>query len=336
MPLRIEDLDWIQTAAKDGLSSLIRGLIGTYTSCIVEGLNKTESDDHVHVSEGILFIEDELFYLPPAIFDGRDIGTLYATADFTTAENRTFHDAATHNVWDVRNYLLGYASDGHVPSGSINLENLLRLSEIQLKIVIDAITLQNNFVGYDRVYYLTGFTPATGYGSIRIEKNNAGFMFLIGAFNATISHGKLGILPLGSRPVGDYVGHFFNASVAPGVLKIKSNGEIWVSGAAMNNVNYITLLMPCTFEDPIAYSLPTSGGNTTKGADIDYVPIGMLNRVDFTAAEGQTTFIVTGFDLTDAYTFLLGGIVQAGSVRVGNMVTYSLGVPAGTLVTILN
>ena len=337
MILKNVDLDLLQTAAQDGLSSLIQGLIAPNTQCIITGLaiTITQVDNKISITEGMIFIEDEVFYVPASQFTYLDNGNLYFTQNFTTTENREFHDMSTHDIYDIRNYALGYG-DGALPSGSINIMDLPRLSQIQLETILAQITLQADFTGYDRVYYQTGFAPATGYGSMRLEKNAFGFILLLGAFNASTPAGKLGVVPVGSRPTGDFIGYFFNWSVAPGVLKIKKNGEIWVSGADMNNTNYVSMVFPITFEDPVNWGLPTGGGGTAKGADQDYIPGGTLNRQDFTSGPNQTTFIVTNFHLNDNYIFLIGGIVQIGSARVGDMVTYSAGVAEGTLVTILN
>ena len=222
MPLRLDDLDLIQTASKDGLTALIKGFINPLTKCIVNGLEFTlnEEDMLISVTEGFIFVTDELFYVPAASFTLLDDGgVIYYTPNYTTSELRTFHDTSTHNVWDIRNYSLGYCAPGAVPSGSITITD--RLSQIQLANMITYINGAAGFVGFDRVVYLTGFTAATGYSAMRLEKNLSGLCLLIGAFNATVASGKIGVLPIGSRPTGDIMGYFFNWTVAPGVLKIK-------------------------------------------------------------------------------------------------------------------
>ena len=323
MPLRVNDLDLIQTAAKDGLAALIQGLIEPETQCIVAGLEITVGDTTVTITEGIIFVTDELFYVPTATFALKDNGNVYFTSDFTTSENRTFHDTTTHDIWDIRNYVLGY--DDAVPGGSISILNMPRLSDIQISKVQDYITLHTNFTGYERVAYLTGFGAATGYGSMRVEKNAFGLILLLGAFNATVSSGKLGVLPVGSRPTGDFVGYFFNWSIAPGVIKIKRNGEIWVSGVDITDTNYVSLLFPLNFEDPVYWGLPTGGGGTAKKADSD--------KMETSAILMRSSYQLDG--ITENKT--LPGVVMAGTTATliyfknasANAVTVSLGTTLG-------
>lgn len=341
MILKNVDLDLVQTAAKDGLASLIQGLIAPSTQCIITGLSLVVDDVHVTLTEGMIFISDEVFYVPAAIFNVLDNGNIYFTPNFTTSKNRSFHDGSNHEIYDLRNYTLGYGNV--VPGGSINIMNLPRLSNIQMASVQNYITLQTNFTGYDRVAYLTGFGSATGYNSMRVEKNQFGLIFLLGAFNADISSGKLGVLPVGSRPTGDFVGYFFNYSIAPGVLKIKKNGEIWVSGADINGTNYITQLFPLNFEDPITWGLPTGGGGTAKKADSDTYPTSsILMRTSYqldniTENKTLTSVVLAGTTATTIYfknTSANAVTVSLGTILGGTDLVNAQVIAPGQIVTV--
>jgi hypothetical protein len=83
---------------------------------------------------------------------------------------------------------------------------------------------------------------------------------LLGAFNASQQHGKLCVLPVGLRPSGDIVGFFNNGSINPAVLKIKKNGEVYVTGANTSMTNYVSFQWLKIFDDDVNYSMPVTGG----------------------------------------------------------------------------
>ena len=87
------------------------------------------------------------------------------------------------------------------------------------------------------------------------------------AFNATVTNGLLCSLPVGLRPSADLVGFFYNGSVAPGILKIKKNGDVHVSGASTSNANYVTFQFYMQFVDNTLFTIPTTGGGTPAVAD---------------------------------------------------------------------
>jgi hypothetical protein len=83
-------------------------------------------------------------------------------------------------------------------------------------------------------------------------------MMLHGAFNAQAGYGKIATLPVGQRPSGDVAGYFFNGTATPGVIKIKTNGEVHVAGAHTNQVNYISFTFHRVFDNDVNYNLPVS------------------------------------------------------------------------------
>ena len=126
--LKAEDWGFIQDANEDTFKSIVKGLVGNSTSIIITGLIAIIGDGVINVSDGYLFKDDEIFYVPSATFtDHGETWFLYLTPDITTGELRTFKDTSTHNVYEYRHYNIGYAAS--IPSGSVGFpgSNLLGL-----------------------------------------------------------------------------------------------------------------------------------------------------------------------------------------------------------------
>jgi hypothetical protein len=117
-PLRPEDWSFIQNATKEALTALVIGLMGHTGSCVIHGLVVVDGDGTRNVTEGVIFINDELFYVPAkSVTDAGELWLLYLTPDITTDESRTFKDAIARDVWEYRRYKIGYGTS--IPSGSI-------------------------------------------------------------------------------------------------------------------------------------------------------------------------------------------------------------------------
>ncbi len=117
-PLRPEDWEFIQNATKQGIKALVNGLMGQPGNCIVAGLVVTFGDGTISVSEGVVFINDELFYVPARTLALQtELWSLFLTPDITTGESRTFKDTVARHVYEYRHYSVGYATS--IPSGSM-------------------------------------------------------------------------------------------------------------------------------------------------------------------------------------------------------------------------
>lgn len=128
-PLRSNDWDFIQDATEDTIKSIVKGLIGTTGTIIITGLQVVIGDGDISVSDGYLYKDDEIFYVPAATFtDHGELWSLYLTQNITTGESRTFKDTSTHNVYEYRQYAVGYASalpDGAIAFPGTNLLGLI-------------------------------------------------------------------------------------------------------------------------------------------------------------------------------------------------------------------
>lgn len=264
LPLRCEDFDLVQDAVKAGLNQVIQGILEGENSMILSGC-KVTVDSSVTCLEGWVYVDGEIFYIAPATFTYSASKILYIAENFTTDTSRTFKDASTHNVHQNRDYAYGYATE--LPEGAIAFDTLYSMQAILKALMLAEIGSKAILDGFADITYLTGFTAGTSYPKIRLQSNGFNTYMLHGAFNATASAGKIGVLPAGTYPSGDVVGFFYNGAIAPGVLKIKKNGDIYVSGASTSAVNYISFQFLRQFEDNINYTLPSSGGGGVPDGD---------------------------------------------------------------------
>jgi len=262
-PLRTTDWEFIQNVEKALLKAVLTGLLPAEAHFIVCGMELTVAGT-VDVTEGYFFDGEEICYVPAVSFTENESKGLYLVEDIDTTENRSFKDGSTHDVWEIRRYVFAYESTP--PSGGIVFNSLPMISKLSAYI-LSQITLNSNLTSLQTLSYLTGFAAATGFNGIKLEKNTMGHYMLLAAFNASITAGKITSLPSGHRPTGDLMGFFFNGTIAPGVLKIKANGDVYVSGASTTVTNYISFQYLINFVDSVFWGLPTGGGGAAIDAD---------------------------------------------------------------------
>lgn len=265
-PLRPEDWQFIQDTEKALLKAILTGLLPQESTFIVCGMVMTVTD-HIVITEGYFFDGHEISYVPAADFvaDDNNYHHLYLVPNVTTSESRTFKDSSVHNVWETRQYYFVYELTQ--PSGSIAYNTSIPMIGKLTAYILSQITLNSNLTNLQTLAYLTGFAAATGFNGIKLEKNTMGHYMLLAAFNATVTAGKITSLPSGHRPTGDLVGFFFNGTISPGILKIKANGDVYVSGASITATNYISFQYLINFVDSVFWGLPTGGGGAAMEAD---------------------------------------------------------------------
>jgi len=264
-PLRSTDLDFVQDISQQQLTAILKAILPDTSPFILIGVALSgEGTGTITISAGYIFVDDEIYYIPTASFTEDAQKIVFFAQEITTGENRTFKDSSTHDVYQYRRYTAGYETT--VPGGAISLSDLFALDTLLKDNVLAGI--DSDLAQFDQLSYLTGFTPATAFQKLSLQGNDLNCYMLQAAFNATASAGRLATLPIGMRPTGDLLGFFFNGSVAPGILKIKSNGDIYVSGARTSGgANYISFQFFMRFEDRVAYGLPTSGGAAPPDGD---------------------------------------------------------------------
>lgn len=134
-PLRSTDWEFIQDVSKTNFKALIDGLGSQQTQCVITGLVRTYTNNKTHIafSEGYIYVDGEIFYVPAAEFDVT-VGTYYLEPDFSTTENRSFKTAATHNVIALRRYKFGQGAE--LPEGGIWWDTLFTLQYLLLQAMI--------------------------------------------------------------------------------------------------------------------------------------------------------------------------------------------------------
>ncbi|HRY33387.1 MAG TPA: hypothetical protein P5531_10510 [Bacteroidales bacterium] len=264
MPLRLDDFVMIQDDYRDALSSVILSLLNGETSCIIKGFEVDYEGGTINYTEGYIFVENEVFYVPAVSF-AQLSPYLYLVPDFTTQENRVFQDTSENDVYDIRQYSL--ITTAELPEEGLDFTRLLSLSDGQVAFIQDSISELAVLKSVTSIAYQQQFSAATAFDGISIQKNSINGCLVQAAFLAEVATGKIGVLPQGLRPSSDLVGFFFNGSVAPGILKVKKNGDMYVSGASLVAENYITFQFYLDFDDTILFTLPVIGGTPVPGGD---------------------------------------------------------------------
>lgn len=154
-PLRVQDWELIQNAFKTIIKSLTSGLLKEPQACIVTGMEISIANDIISVTEGFYFDGQEIFYVPAASFtyianviDEQGGGTyqLYITEKITSSELRNFKDGSSHNVWEYRQYEIGYSIS--VPASAVLYGQIPRLLDLQRIYFISQIPEQSEVVQY--------------------------------------------------------------------------------------------------------------------------------------------------------------------------------------------
>lgn len=255
LPLRLQDTDLIQNNIIDAVDCIIQALVPGETGVILKGLSVSEGTSII-ANSGWLYHNGEIFYIPQASFAYNASKILHLKANFTTEQTRTFKDGSINDVHEVRNYTWAYELT--VPAGAVRYDELFSLETLLRNKMQSSLGLGAKVSAFLTIPYSSGYGPATALNGLRLLSNSYNVMMLHGAFNAQSGYGKIATLPVGQRPSGDIAGYFFNGTATPGVIKIKTNGEIHVAGAHTNQVNYISFAFHRVFDNDVNYNLPVS------------------------------------------------------------------------------
>lgn len=261
--LRVDDWGLIQDQAKNALSAIVLALI-EMGNCKLTGVVESISGGDIWITAGYIFIVDEIFYVPATHFTVDISKTLYLVKDFTTTENRVFKDTASHDVYSYHRYKVLYLAAP--PDEGYYFTDVFTLQKLLIQLMGE--NIHADLTNIESLSYATGFAAETAYGGVSLQGNAINGYMLEAAFTATVTAGKLCNLPIGMRPSADLVGFFFNNSISPGILKIKKNGDVYVSGASTASTNYITFQFFMRFVDNTLFALPTGGGGPSPLGDI--------------------------------------------------------------------
>jgi len=256
-PIRPEDWEFIQNVEQALLAAILNGLLPENTGFKVCGLDITNVGGIITIAEGYYFDGQEIVYIPATEVHQGDDGLLCITITSTTSTQRTFHDLSVHDVWELRRGTITF--EATVPPGSVAFNSSPLIDQLAAEILTH---LNAGLTTIGTLAYMSGFSHATGYSWAWFGKNTLNCFMILGSFHATVAGGQIFTLPVGNRPSGDIVGFFFNKTNTPGVVTIKKNGQVFVDGASLTEVNYISFQYFNTFIDPVQGTLPALGGNT--------------------------------------------------------------------------
>jgi hypothetical protein len=318
MPGKVTDLCLIQDTAQLGLALIINNFI-TESICIVAGLVKSIVSGTITITEGYYFDGTEIHYVPAASFAVTSGYKLYLISHVTTEESRHFHDTTDHDVWTNNDFLAGYAAA--IPGGGIDFDSLISLNQQQIDDILALIKLNNHFIGQISIPYQPAFSGATAYKAISIACNAFDDIMILAAFTAT-NNGKLCTMPPDFRPSGDLERSFYAAGAA-GMLKIKANGELWVTGCNINGgANVITCQFQRVFDDPVGYQFPGGGGLAGGGSSDKMVINGVTEDTAFPAAiKASMNALYILIENTTTNTAYLSFGTVLGGVDLGGHVT---------------
>lgn len=256
MPLKIQDIGFIQDITKQAFKAVVDAL-HQGSSFILSGLIMTDNGTTITVSEGFYYDGDEIFYVQQGSWTKVEGNKVILTRHDTTSENRVFFNSNSYDCYSHRRYILGY--EPTIPEVSHDFDNIVRLSELMK---IDWLTEIKSKCPYDTtnsVLFESGFTGSGSYNAVVVSKNQFGEVNIHASFNATSPDGLLFILPEPYRPVADIPG-FFTTGNSLSLLKINSDGSVYVINASTSNYNYINFTFSINLpEDLINYDLGGTG-----------------------------------------------------------------------------
>lgn len=265
MPLQIGDFDFIHQAYLMGFVGLLSRYGGG--ALIISGLNLSGIGSQLIVSAGYYYNGAELFYVGGGTFTVVSGHHLYLVPNFSDTESRTYHDGVSRPSRQLRSFQLYYGDDPPETTGVVLHGDIARLQDIVNSKTLDVVTGGLHFGANMSVVYRTGYSGATGYNAVHVSNNGLGDVMIMAAFTCTSANGHVFTLPEGYRPVADVTGMFW-ANNSAGVLKIRKDGKVLVSGASTGGNNYISFRFTRLVTDLVGFNLPEGGGGATEGGGL--------------------------------------------------------------------
>lgn len=122
MPIVLDDLRWLESAEREALVGVIKTLISyDINAAIISGCDvvDTEQGDMWSCSEGFIFFNNEIFFVPEQlVFNDGNIGNLYFAEDISyesPAGLKTFNNAVPHETYEIRQAQMLYVSGIYPP-----------------------------------------------------------------------------------------------------------------------------------------------------------------------------------------------------------------------------
>jgi len=242
MPVRTTDFELLQQAVADALKGILSS-VGA-TTFILKGLAPSIGGGNITITEGWVYAQSEIFYVPAATFAYDMTKSLYLSQNVYQEEQRHFSDGHYHNCFERRRYALGYATE--VPEGSIALDEITYINNLINNQVITALKVRQQTISSELLAFGANFTQATGCADMKVSKNEFGDCVLTAAFLCSDPASSL-LCTLSEEfwPKGDLHSTFVKGDYTLGLMVVKSTGEVLVIGADDERPNFIRLQYNC-------------------------------------------------------------------------------------------
>lgn len=243
MPIRTADFELIQNAVNDSCKGILSS-VGA-TTFILKGLIPSIGSGNITVSEGWIYTQSEIFYVPAATFTYDVTKSLSLSLNVYTEENRHFKDGHYHNCFERRRYALGYATE--IPSGSISLDEITTINELINISVITSLKIRQQTISTSQLLFQSGFNIADNYQIPTISKNEFGDCVLTAAFLRTGDELTTHLLnlPLAFYPKADIPATYVKGDYTVGLCIIKGTGEVIVLDADAERPNFLRIQYNC-------------------------------------------------------------------------------------------
>lgn len=242
MPIRTTDFELIQNAVSNSLKGILSS-VGA-TTFILKGLITTIGSGNITVSEGWIYTQSEVFYVPAATFTYDAVKSLYLSINVWQEEQRHFKDGHYHNCFERRRYALGYATE--IPSGSIALDEITTINELINIKVITSLKIRQQTISTSELLFCENFSQAPGLSTMCVSQNEFGDCVFTAAFLcADTTSQKLCTLNPQFWPKGDLCGTYVKGDYTLGLMIIKATGEVLVIGADNERPNFVRFQYNC-------------------------------------------------------------------------------------------
>lgn len=213
MPLKLQDLDLLQSRDANIAFALINGLTNLSDAmCVVQGLGETINGNNILFDDGWFFINGELFLVPGGSFTYNENYQGNIEEDFSDEEERLFHDGNQKDCWQYRRYKLTYKEGGNLATAP-RLLNLLN-QNITIPQVIPGPCASTKYEAFrsgikyvffspllnNEVYYVSRIQAGTGSGTnktfqVKISKASALNVFgtVVGIYSTTYTTAQTGM-----------------------------------------------------------------------------------------------------------------------------------------------
>lgn len=206
-PFVSDDLRFIESGVMEALSALVSPYIGSSNGLIISGCDRTIVGGNINISEGFIFLQGEIYYVPAqtVLDEGKTYNYFEVLENYDPAGEKQFQNSATHDTYAVR--IAQIVQSDTLPVDAINYPNL----DTVIGGAYKAMGFQEikDWVNLPDARYVT---PSV-QGPAQIYRDRLGFVHFRGNWNHDDPGASfiIGTLPVGYRPDVDIVFNYLDA-----------------------------------------------------------------------------------------------------------------------------